>query len=261
MARDSKHHTRRKVGLVGCIVVLVLMAGCNGFLEGSSEPTPPEKPEPVTAGNVADFVTDQAIADLYETFSGGDIDCESGRHLTVNGGHYVLVECDGTKTSDRSVIDAFWTGAYYVDNETTRGVWYEPGSYRDPPEPIFGENDSDALSVADNVRLYNFANTSVDVSVELTYLNSTNEVKAFEHQYELSPESMFRQLEAVVKPGTYRVDVSLRDGTNASYQWTPVDQERGSLDDTLHIYMSPDGAITFETGPHDQSGIRQLNTS
>jgi hypothetical protein len=58
MNRGNRSKARREIVLVGCIVVFVLMAGCNGLLELSSEPTPPEKPDPVTAGNVTDFVTD-----------------------------------------------------------------------------------------------------------------------------------------------------------------------------------------------------------
>lgn len=232
------------------VVLLVLMTGCIGMLDLSSDPASPEKPDPVTGANVADFVTDRARADLLEKYSGGRIDCEAGRHLSVDGGHYVLVECDVTKTSDRTVIDAFPSGAYYVDNETTRGVWHDSESTRYPPESIFGENDSDARSAADTVRLHNFGNTSVDISIQLTYLDSAKAVEAFEGRYELSPQSSVGQIQPIAKPGSYRVVVSSSDGATAAARWTLSD-ERPSDERALYIYRGPGGTLTVAPGPFD----------
>lgn len=233
------------------VVLLVLMTGCNGIADLSSEPTPPEEPDPVTGANVADFVTDRARADLLEMYSGGSIDCEAGRHLSADGGHYVLVRCDVAKTSDRTVIDAYPSGAYYVDTETTRGVWRDPESTRYPPESIFGENDPDARSGADTVRLYNFGNTSVDISIQLTYLESAKAVQAFEDRYELSPQSSVWQIEPVAKPGSYRVVVSSSDGATAASEWTLSDDEGTSEERALYIYRGPDGMLTVAPGPID----------
>lgn len=84
------------------------------------------------------------------------------------GGYYVLVTCDVTKHSDSAVIDAYESGAYFVDSETTRRIWVDDGDYRDPPESISGGKSSD-LSL---ISLFNFAPTPSNVTVKLTYLDS-----------------------------------------------------------------------------------------
>lgn len=240
---------------VAVLVVLVALAGCNAFGGLSSPPPEPDKPEPVTDDNVVDFAVQHATAALYERFSGGDVDCDGTLHPTSADGHVVLLECDVVKFIDGGHLDAFPTGAYFVDDETTRGVWREEASYRHPPDAVYGENRSDAVSMADSPRLYNFANTTREVTVNLTYVEGEAREHAFTRQYSLSARSTIWQVGPTVRPGTYRVTVTDGEETT-TYRWTlPGPESDDHETEVLYVYLTPDGSLTVEPGP-DRHGIR-----
>lgn len=239
---------------IGVIVILILVAGCNAFGGLSSPPPEPDKPTPVTADNVVDFAVQHGTAALYERFSGGDVDCDGALHPTSADGYVVLLECDVVKSIDGGHLDAFPAGAYFVDDETTRGVWRGEDSYRHPLDSVYGQNRSDAVSMGDSLRLYNFANTTPRVTVNLTYVDGETPEHAFAREYSLPARSTIWQVGPTVRPGTYRVTVTYDEETT-TYRWTLP--ESGSDDhetEVLYVYLGPDGTLTVEPGP-DRHGI------
>lgn len=243
----------RHVG-IGLLVFLVVLSGCNAFGGLSSPPPEPDKPKPVTDDNVVDFAVQHATAAIYERFSGGDVDCDGTLHPTSADGHVVLLECDVVKSIDGGHLDAFPTGAYFVDDETTRGVWREEASYREPSEPVYGENSSDAVSMGDSLRLYNFANATRELTVNLTYVDGASPEHAFSRTYGVSARSTIWQIGPTVRPGTYRVAVTDGEKTT-TYRWTLPGPERDDHGtEVLYVYLTPDGELAVEPGP-DRHGI------
>lgn len=239
---------------IGVVALLVLLAGCNAFGSFSSSPPEPDKPTPVTDDNVVEFAIQHATAALYERFSGGDVDCDGVLHPTSTDGYFVLLECDVVKSVDGGHLDAFPAGAYFVDDETTHGVWRGEDSYRDPPDSVYGENRSDAVSMGDGLRLYNFANTTHEVTVNLTYVDGETSERAFTREYGLPARSTIWQVGPTVRPGTYRVTVTDGEETTSS-RWTlPGPESNDHETEVLYVYLGPDGSLTVEPGP-DRHGI------
>lgn len=155
---------------------------------------------------------------------------------------------------DGGHLDAFPAGAYFVDDETTRGVWRGEDSYRHPPDSVYGENRSDAVSLSDSLRLYNFANTTREVTVNLTFVDAEGPEHAFTREYSLPARSTIWQVGPTVRPGTYRMTVTDGEETT-TYRWTLPDS--GSDDhetEVLYVYLAPDGTLVVESGP-DRHGI------
>lgn len=236
------------------VALLVGVAGCNAFGGLSSPPPEPDKPEPVTDDNVVDFAVQHATAALYERFGGGDGDCDGTLHPTSADGYVVLLQCDVVKSIDGGHMDAFPAGAYFVDDETTRGVWREEASHRHPPDTVYGENRSEAASLGIGLRLYNFANTTRKVTVNLTYVDGESPEHAFTRKYSIAARSTIWQGGPTVRPGTYRVTVTDGEETITS-RWTlPGSRSNDHETEVLYVYLTPDGSLAVEPGP-DRSGI------
>lgn len=69
---------RHEALTAGGTAVLVSVPGCRTFVERFTAPSKPDRPTPLTEANVVGYVTQHATADLYQRYSGRDIDCDGG---------------------------------------------------------------------------------------------------------------------------------------------------------------------------------------
>lgn len=256
--RMERELSRHGILPVGGVVLLMMVAGCSGFGWPSRSPTQPDKPTPVTEANVVDFVTEHVTATLNEENPDADIDCDGALHMKAAGGYYVLAPCEVTTSSGGAIGHGRPFAAYFVDNETTRTIWLSEGSYRDPPKAIYGENDSDARSESSRLRLINFANSTREVTVNITYLDTTTSEQAFAHQYSVLAQSTIWQVGVSAKPGTYRVTVTTDNDTTTTYRWTLPDSESEAHAKILYIYINSDGSLDVKSGP-DRTGVDEVS--
>lgn len=241
---------RREVLTAGGTAVLVSVSGCGTFLGRSTAPSKPDRPTPLSEANVVGYVTQHATADLHQRYSGGNIDCDGGLHLVKEGGYYVLVFCDVTKESDGAVIDAYHSGGYFVDSETTRGIWLAEEDYREAPESIYGGKSGDLSGIW----LYNFATNPAQVTVHLTYLDTDSPETAFEQEYRMPAKSTVRQLGATGMSGMYRATVEY-NGETVTHRFSNTESE----DETLYTYVSPGGTLSVRSGAGKPWDYNKMN--
>lgn len=225
---------------------------------------PPDRPDELTPESVAAFVNRSEYVRTYNRSYEGmtriDIACEARHTERTPAGFYLIAACGGSASNAEMVADFGPTPVpYFVDETTTIRVGdldarsrsvTETYAAADPEENVNPPNQSAA-----GFRVYNFADRTHDLSVDVTYLNASRPERVLSTAYELRPRRGVRQERVTVRRGTYRIEARLDDGATATYRWT-VDGSLGYSWAETAIYVTPDGELFVVELP-----IHELHTA
>lgn len=210
----------------------------------------PEVPHPLSKETVLDFAEEYAETDLYNsqiTENTTDINlvCGSVLDRDVDGGFYVMADCEGSRTVDENGSESVGEISVqlyplFIDEQTVITIDRDRTEYRSHSQGTDHSNQG--------FQLLNFGETDQTIDVRIASLETPADDTVFEDTYSLDAKSGIVQDDVVEQSGEYQYTITVDDDLSETYEWenSPRDQPIA-----VGIYLTPDEDIEIDELPDE----------
>jgi len=253
--------------LVPILVAAVLLAGCASVPGGSwtttgtgteraETPTPPpvpERPDEPSPEAATDYAADRERAvTIEERIDAATVavttDCGASFDRWVAGDYYAVADCTGSVTSthdgDRSVGSfADPPAVYRLDRQSVQRIPLDDD--RALAEPYRGDGN-DTVQRPRGLALVNFDDRPATLSVRIVHEPSGE--TALNRTYRVGAGDDRSVRGALLREGSYRVEVTADDGTTSRSTWA-VEAAEAPGDYGFAVYVTPGDGVTLGSFP------------
>lgn len=239
--------------ILGVALVLVV-GGAFTILQASEPPAFPERPSPLTSNAAVDYAQEYERAVEHRNLDDGfgtDVKLTCGATLDQEtaDGFYVVAGCGGSvhhlggsvgSVSPRSLT-------YFIARNTT--IRIDPVQAPFPDENrTYRTNENSTDTEAIRVEVLNFDDRRHVVTWNITYLGTNSSDPVATETYDLGAHEGVEQDKRRLSQGSYRLAVTLEDGTSATYHWNVSGSDEANAN-SVTVYVTPNGTLKVGQQP------------